>query len=226
MLGIGHLLCFGIFITKMSDSCYACESIATSREHIPPRCLFPKGHRHDLITVPSCDVHNLKKSRDDEYLRHVLACAPGNNDLCLSLIEEGILPSFDYRSHLVETFLPDLQAVSVRGMETGSFSVDLDRFFRSIGAIVKGLYFYNYRKQLTSEFQIAWGSLVTSDLAEAPFYKLIRNAENQLRPINRGANPRVFAYAFDASKGGSIRLCRLRFFEGHPIYATWKVQTA
>lgn len=65
------------------EYCYWCGKLATSKEHVPPKCLFPEfkdtkdvydnSFRHNLITVPSCDEHNLVKSRDDEYLMTCLA---------------------------------------------------------------------------------------------------------------------------------------------------------
>jgi len=66
--------------------CYKCNDIATSREHVPPICLFPEAKdvsglnfRKDLITVPSCDKHNSKKSHDDEFLMVSIAGIVGNN---------------------------------------------------------------------------------------------------------------------------------------------------
>lgn len=68
---------------KGRAQCYMCVSPATSREHVPPLCLFPeskdvggKDYRRNLITVPSCDEHNSKKESDDEFLMVSLA---GNN---------------------------------------------------------------------------------------------------------------------------------------------------
>ena len=63
------------------ETCYACDNKAVSREHIPPKCFFPerkdfpndKDYRRDLITVPSCIVHNLHKAYDDEYCFFVIA---------------------------------------------------------------------------------------------------------------------------------------------------------
>jgi hypothetical protein len=70
------------------DHCYMCERPATSREHVPPRCLFPESkdmdgesYRQNLITVPSCDQHNMAKSRDDEFLMVSLAGIIGNNSI-------------------------------------------------------------------------------------------------------------------------------------------------
>ncbi|UZJ61194.1 hypothetical protein OKW98_05580 [Pseudomonas sp. KU26590] len=53
-------------------SCYYCEKPATGMEHVPPQSFFIKGQRDGLISVPSCDVHNQQKSKDDEYVRAVL----------------------------------------------------------------------------------------------------------------------------------------------------------
>jgi len=75
----------GRMSSKISDSCYACDSSPISREHVPPKCLFPtelgKNLRKDLITVPSCEVHNGKKSDDDEFLLASLAGIVGCNNI-------------------------------------------------------------------------------------------------------------------------------------------------
>ncbi|MEN2394290.1 hypothetical protein [Pseudomonas halotolerans] len=52
--------------------CYHCEGDFTGWEHVPPQSFFFKGERGGLITVPSCDLHNQKKSKDDEYIRAIL----------------------------------------------------------------------------------------------------------------------------------------------------------
>jgi hypothetical protein len=62
-------------------SCYMCESVGTTREHSPPRCLFPESKdledranlRKNLITVPSCADHNPRLSKDDEYFLVIAA---------------------------------------------------------------------------------------------------------------------------------------------------------
>jgi len=78
---------------NMNDVCYWCGGIATSLEHIPPKCIFPEkkdidkifnqSFRDELITVPSCDLHNSKKSKDDEYFLVCLSSLVGNNDVSL-----------------------------------------------------------------------------------------------------------------------------------------------
>ena len=62
--------------------CYMCSDNETSREHTPPRGFFPTNHRVNLITVPSCSVHNEDTSKDDEYERNIITASINNNALC------------------------------------------------------------------------------------------------------------------------------------------------
>ena len=68
--------------------CYFCGAFATTREHVPPRNLFPEAKdvegqdfRKNLITVHSCDEHNSEKSHDDQFLMVSLAGIVGNNSI-------------------------------------------------------------------------------------------------------------------------------------------------
>ncbi len=71
---------------KKKKICYKCGAPASSKEHVPPKCLFPEEKdintsffRHNLITVPSCDQHNSVKSKDDEFLLACITGIVGNN---------------------------------------------------------------------------------------------------------------------------------------------------
>ena len=134
-----------------------CDAPATSREHVPPKCIFPDdAHlRKNLIKVPSCDAHNLRKSKDDELLRHVLACAPANNDLALRVVERGVMPSWERRPHILETFLPNLTPLKFGDYVTASFTIDINRFEASIRAIVRGLFFADTNKKLLADLIVA-----------------------------------------------------------------------
>ena len=68
---------------KNKNECYCCQEIAETKDHIPPKCFFPKKEdlpqgyldktRGNLITVPSCKQHNNGRSKDDEYTAAFLA---------------------------------------------------------------------------------------------------------------------------------------------------------
>jgi hypothetical protein len=54
--------------------CYICRRrVAETRDHIPPKSLFPKPRPSDLITAPCCFLCNNRNSRSDEYFRLMMA---------------------------------------------------------------------------------------------------------------------------------------------------------
>lgn len=202
--------------------CYACDAPATGDEHVPPKCIFPEDdqYRKNLIKVPSCDEHNLKKCKNDEYLKSVLTAAGGMNEFAGSIFGDSVMRSFDRRPHLIDKFFPDLQVVQVGELETGGFSLDLSRFESSIAAIVRGLYFDQTGNKLKGDVRIAWANRLSANFSSAPYLEVVRFAERI--PANYlGANPRVFQFALDKTKNGNTWLCRLRFYEGQPVCITW-----
>src|SRR5438309_918942 len=50
--------------------CVYCRRPATTKDHVPPRSLFPAGVQ--LITVPCCEECRKIQSKDDEYIRLAL----------------------------------------------------------------------------------------------------------------------------------------------------------
>lgn len=75
-------------MSRNGEKCYMCHRDADSREHVPPKCLFPEkkdvgtsAYRNNLITVPSCELHNSNKSKDDEFLMVSIAGIIGNNSI-------------------------------------------------------------------------------------------------------------------------------------------------
>lgn len=209
--------------SEANETCYMCDAPATGREHIPPRCIFPKSaaYRKNLMKVPSCDLHNGEKSTSDQYLRHVLICALGNNPLALQVADEAAIPRLEKQPHLAKTFLPNLREVSFEGMNTGAFTIDVDRFHEVIGCLVRGLYFRETGKKLMAKLEFMWSALRQPSTLYAPFEEFIRQTEAKLRKDYKGENPKVFTYALECLEEGQHGICRMRFYEGPPIYALW-----
>src|SRR4029453_13441955 len=205
------------------ETCYMCDAPATTREHIPPRCIFPKAsvHRKNLMTVPSCDLHNGEKSTSDQYLRHVLICALGNNPLALQVADEAAVPRLEKQPHLMKTFLPNLREITFEGVNTGAFTIDVDRFYKVIDSLVRGLYFKETGKKLMAKLEFMWSALRLPSSLHAPFEQFIRQTDATLRKDFVGANPKVFVYALETLEEGKHGICRMRFYEGPPIYAVW-----
>ena len=198
-----------------------CDSPATTDEHVPPRCLFPveSEWRKQLIKVPSCELHNSKKSTDDELLRHYIASAGGNNELALQ-VYEPVIRSWERNPKLMKTFLYGIRPVQFGGIDTAAYSFDLTRWERAIGCIVRGLYFHEKNERLHHDLDVFWEALRRPNLGPSPF-KLLFIAGAHLPANWKGANPRVFRYSFHEWQEPDNHLCRLQFYEGPPIYVAW-----
>ena len=70
------------------------------------------------------------------------------------------------------------------------------------------------------------GCLRTQDLASTPYLGLIEIEKRGLPPMTKGHNPKIFVYDFDFQKHDGASLCRMRFYEGYPIYVTWNFTIA
>ena len=61
---------------KHQKFCYLCEQPnPDTRDHIPPRGIFPKMPKGQLITVPAHEGCNNRFSRDDELFRNPIIAA-------------------------------------------------------------------------------------------------------------------------------------------------------
>lgn len=142
-------------VNQKTETCYACTEIATSREHVPPKCLFPaelgKNFRKGLITVPSCNIHNGKKSDDDEFLLTSLAGIIGCNNVGMlhkfTKVNRAIRRS---GGRLMDKALKEQKIQYGYTLENGSKvdviwgKPDLQRLHKCFSLIGKGLYYHKH----------------------------------------------------------------------------------
>ena len=141
-------------------SCYACNKHATTREHVPPKCLFPEQKdlpesvdlRQNLITIPSCEEHNLIKSGNDEYLMYILAMNLSANATGAGHLRK-VARAIERRPKLINGLLKGKQSVLVIDdrtreiYETDQINFDGARLQMILNLIAKGIYYYQYSKR-------------------------------------------------------------------------------
>jgi hypothetical protein len=209
---------------KGEQQCYMCDSKATSREHVPPSCLFPekkdtKGidFRKNLITIPSCDIHNSKKSHDDEFLMLSLSGLLKNNPIGTfhqitkgnrsirrknkDFIEKEIL-----RNHKYEKVL--LTSGKYRMISIGN--PNYERLSKCLEHIAFGLFYHEFQKKFTGEIRMYLEFIEYADENSQVFKKFLSRLfelEKNLSLGIKGDNPEVFYYEFHKpDKNGLIAL--------------------
>jgi len=215
------------------ETCYMCDRPATSREHVPPKCLFPdkrdigrKNFRKNLITVPSCKLHNSEKSSDDEFLMVSIAGIVGNNSIGLThnltKVRRAIKRSA-YR--LLRDIFLEGETYLIRDDKNKFLDViwgkpNHIRLNRCFEHIVRGIYHYHFSKRFHGEVKTLLGFLKYDESSAENFSNLIRDkCEVELASKDKiGGNPGVFYYQVsDADQFGLITI-RLCFYGGVDVY--------
>jgi hypothetical protein len=222
--------------------CYACFNLSTGKEHVPPKCLFPDasestldgGYRKNLITVDACDLHNSKKSKDDEYLLFILALSFTSNGVVA--IEHGskIWRAIDRNPSLAIRILNDsrpallLNETSGVFEETGVVSIEEDRFYGHVQNMARALYFHVFDVRWFDDVFVYPEFLFPSSTGEggaamASHKKLVDTMKTAFLALpSIGSNPDVFSYKIVRhAKTGSIFM-RLTFYGGCDVSVAFR----
>lgn len=214
-----------------------CSREATSKEHIPPKAIFPKAKDlppdaspiQNLITVPSCDVHNTQKSGDDEYVIYAIIAYFENNSKTLPPLISKMARAGVRKSKAIRKLKDGSLPVSLDGRPTIAIDVDLTKFNKSIEQMARGLYFYEYKLHWLDAFRFfypAFSFITERNAAEANQLQqeLADHLRSELSSDFQGENPDYFKYQLhrytEDSKFSII--VRLVFYEGMELYVMSK----
>ncbi len=217
----------------MPDICYFCDSSATSREHVPPACLFPEqkdlpdgiDYRKNLITVPSCDAHNSLKSKDDEYVLLILIHGYFNNKAGRDHFNVKAVRALTRRRAMLTALYANQAPVTVDAEPTVAVNIDRPRFNTALERICQGLCFYETGARWPKGIEIHTPLLVATDQPDADYINVLvtrlskavigclKNSER------RGENPDIFWYQLLVDKTKDRLLCRMSFYGGFDVFA-------
>ncbi|MEK3985081.1 hypothetical protein MHB77_17055 [Paenibacillus sp. FSL K6-3166] len=216
-----------------NERCYWCGNKANSMEHVPPKCLFPeekdvkdilnKTYRNNLITVPSCDEHNLNKSNLDEYLMANLSGKVGNN--FVAYVHTATKVS---RSRLRNPKIIQIDKKAVLKLKKKEFpvlwiTVDTLKLRHSFEAIARALYFYEYNDVFKGNCMVV---STLFDHADDPngteFNKrssnLLESEQRHWKSDLKGNNPDIFTYQFSEVDGFKCQTLGMTFYEGTKVF--------
>lgn len=182
-----------------------CDTLRSSREHAPPDCLFPEGKeigrdlRRNLITVPSCDAHNSKKSEDDEFMRAViLFTAVASNSVAQHQFLGKMLRGAARSPHKYSHFITEKG--TIKNGAYRALRIDRARFDSCIDHLARALFFHAYNKKWGYPIMMVspnFYSAILNDEAvpHEPTKEIVEVSRTFLaqEPI-RGDNPEVFKY--------------------------------
>ena len=205
--------------------CYMCDSDADGLEHVPPRCLFPKAKdlpcgvdlRRNLMTVPSCSVHNSEKSRDDVYFQNILTSCEEINEVGRQHYRKQMRRQHKHS----RSMLARLRDHSTEVGDKLAIRVEIERLDNFAEHLALALYFAHFGRRW--EGQLGWVPeflpRVLSDepQAELKRQEVIESNNREFVDVPRlGENPEVFSY--QVIEGKDWCRMRLAFYEGCKIF--------
>lgn len=213
--------------------CYSCTAPAVSREHVPPRCLFPESRdvansanlRVNLITVPACAEHNLCKSGDDEYFLYVLSTSITSNTIARNQVKTKLTRAIARRPTLAMSLLEGSENCKVRDSATGKIhsaaqcNLNGARFRRSLELIANGIFYHHFGSRWDGALQVHADFIdFPNELNAAAIQNdrlvITECADKIFKTEQRyGLNPDVFFYQVHEPRDGLRCLLRLVFYD-------------
>jgi hypothetical protein len=203
-----------------SLKCYLCDDIKHSVEHAPPKGFFPKGMRNNLITVPSCQIHNEETSSDDEYTRNIITMAIDNNQTSVDQFFEKSLKSIKRNKVASQQILDSLKDVNYHNIATKAFKIDRQRFDKTIRKIAYALYYKDFGDTWKKNLVVITNQFVNENLTGDNHIDIFNSLSTDLDALEfNGENPDVFKYSFVSNtEEGSDKGLFMLFYDGFPIW--------
>jgi hypothetical protein len=132
--------------SNSTDKCYLCGATENlTRDHIPPKGLFPKPRPANLYTVPCCYACNNGASKEDEYFRVAassLINAHATGKASFERVVESTIPSRRIAKQIAE-LRDNVEPVTLRtpdgDIEARRHGFDASTICRVLVRITKGL---------------------------------------------------------------------------------------
>ncbi|MCE5229761.1 hypothetical protein LLG95_09225 [bacterium] len=216
-------------------TCYMCDIPVSKRsEHVPPDCIFPEqkdtdgiDFKKNLIKIPSCEDHNLKKSKDDEFCMILMNLADSANEVAEHQRETKILRIDARKPYLIGSLIRETRLM-LRRRESGLFEfkgigrADFGRFKEEIEKICRGLFYFEsgFTEKLAGKLYVYpnflhkdWQANSEDDENTKLIHMIGDLHFNDLN--DKGENPKVFRYQIIHENGYTV--IRLVFFENLKI---------
>jgi len=225
--------------TKASiQTCYYCGVPATTIEHVPPRCLFPERKdafgtdwRRNLITVPSCDEHNLRKSKEDEFLMACITPVVGTNGAGYIQTQTKVRRAVSRRSgRLLDTVMKDRKPARLVSPNGAQFPIlvgkaDMPRLCCALEHVARGLYFHVLGNRFDGKCHILPGFIHFPDNPELEMVKqvarLLMMQERASWDLH-GENQQVFHCRFGRTDQYGLIPMIMTFFRGIDVYVAFQ----
>jgi hypothetical protein len=218
-----------------------CDAPATSREHVPPKCLFPEEKdlpdgvrlRKNLFKVPSCDSHNSQKSHDDEFFLYVLSTSYQINEIGLNHYRTKVRRAAKRNTSILGKIASSAKPLSFidpmtkKSVSSVTHKLEPERFNMIIDRLARAIYFCHYQNKwlfnIRYQAEFLFATENQEDEENLRLIEITKKANEWFSGKEFfGDNPEVFKY--QAMETDHNRLMRLHFYEGCKLLLIFNCQ--
>lgn len=206
------------------SGCYWCGNPATSREHVPPSNLFPRGHNSLLITVPSCKQHNEDLHSLDERFRVYLQVQERSNSVALEAFKDKTFRGLSRpeRSGLTRSLAEKSHRVTIGEQPTLAMEIDPKDQNLYFEKIIRGIYFHLFKTPALGRVVSISKDFIVPDFNYEELMSIILPPLNDPRVavVGKTENSKVFQfkYAHVREETREAFAIVLRFYEGVEVF--------
>lgn len=184
--------------SRSTRLCYLCgEAGADTRDHVPPRGMFPKEPKGNLITVPAHRACNGAFSQDDARFRIYIVAMGSFTSAGLEAWSSQVLPSLPKNKKLLSELRDGLSLVRIdissgeEELVLPAIQVDGALMRRQVLRITRGLFYKRFRTPFPKDWPIK--------LQRGPAQSIVEvvravGDKHGVRLGWRHVEPRVFSY--------------------------------
>jgi len=180
----------------------------TTRDHVPPKSIFPKPRPSNLITVPACiECNNGASVYDDLFKVFLSLQATESNEMARRLFEEKTLKTLRRNSVLLERIKEESKEIEVINndgeLETRTGVLwDSQAHDAVIERTIRGLYFHHVGEPLSEETELSvqWLKEIPRELMpRLNLFTRVEIGDNQVtyKYLIYDQDPRLSVWLFD-----------------------------
>jgi hypothetical protein len=144
------------------EACIYCGSFQSgTRDHVPPKCLFPKPRPLETVTVPACFKCNASFQKDDEYFLIAMAGQgyrrdPEADRVWQTIIRPLLVRSPRFRAMISRNILKEPVRTPAGLVLPKMMAIRFDwlRIQRVVRRIVRGLLWHHYGQLPGQEIEL------------------------------------------------------------------------
>lgn len=191
--------------TKKQKLCYLCgKPNPDTKEHIPPRGIFPKKPTGQLITVPAHKTCNIKFSKDDELFRNLIISASYRTPEGREAWDQQVVSSWEKNPGAKNELKNRLTTILIKDPISGiavkhdAIMAEASLFRRQVERFTRGLYYHRFHEPMPVDLKIKIAKKQPPEVSIPPLNEML--AKKGLMMKWNHVEPNIFSYFYGVSK--------------------------